>query len=89
MTNPVTTLPPLPPGAGGVRSSHLSGHLVHLIKQPVSPAVQECQICHPNWVRLVLNETNLGLFKISFSTFWLAEPKCTETDLRNSQICPI
>ena len=26
--------------------------------------------------------TNLGLFKISFSTFWLGEPKCTETDLK-------
>ena len=28
-------------------------------------------------------------FKISFSTFWLAEPKCTETDLKKSQICRI
>ena len=26
---------------------------------------------------------------ISFSTFWLREPKCTETDLKKSQICPI
>ena len=34
-----------------------------------------------NWVRLAPNGTNLGLFKISFSTFWLAETKCTETDL--------
>ena len=37
----------------------------------------------PNWVRLAPNGTNLGLFKISFSTF------CTETDLKKSQICPI
>ena len=35
------------------------------------------------------NGTNLGLFKISFSTFWLGEPKCTEIDLKKSQICPI
>ena len=32
---------------------------------------QGWQIWHPNWVRLAPNETNLGLFKISFSTFWL------------------
>ena len=42
----------------------------------------------PNWVILAPNRTNLGLFKISFSTFWL-EPKYTESDLRKSQICPI
>ena len=35
------------------------------------------------------NGTHLGLFKISFSTFGLGEPKCTETDLKKSQICPI
>ena len=45
----------------------------------VSP-VQECQVCHPMWVILAPNGTNLGLFKISSSTFWLGEPKCTETD---------
>ena len=28
---------------------------------------------HPNWVILAPNWTNLGLFKISFSTFWLGE----------------
>ena len=44
---------------------------------------------HPNWVRLAPNGTNLGLFKISFSTFWLDEPKCTETYLKKSQICTI
>ena len=32
---------------------------------------------------------NLGLFKISFSTFWRPASKCTETDLKKSQICPI
>ena len=31
----------------------------------------------------------LEVFKISVSTFWLGEPKCTETDLKKSQICPI
>ena len=31
----------------------------------------------------------MGLFKITFSTFWLGEPKCTETDLKKSQISPI
>ena len=35
------------------------------------------------------NGKNLGLFKISFSTFWLAEPKCRKTDLIKSQIFPI
>ena len=29
---------------------------------------------HPKWVRLAPYGTILGLFKISFSTFWLAEP---------------
>ena len=51
--------------------------------------MQARQIWHPNWVRLAPNGTNLGLFKISFSTFWLGEPKCTETDLKKSQNCPI
>ena len=31
------------------------------------------QICHTNWVRLARNETNLRLFQINFSTFWLGE----------------
>ena len=39
-------------------------------------------------VRLFPNWTNLRLFKISFSTFWLGEPKWTETDLKKSQISP-
>ena len=42
-----------------------------------------------NCVKLAPNGKNLRLFKISFSTFWLGEPKCTETDLKKSQICPI
>ena len=50
---------------------------------------QGCQIWHRNWVRLAPNGTNLGLFKISFSTFWRVAPKCTETDLTKSQISPI
>ena len=32
---------------------------------------RECQIWHPNWVRIARNGTNSGLFKTSFSTFWL------------------
>ena len=39
---------------------------------------QKYHIWQSNWVRLAPNGTNLGLFKISFSTFWLAETKCTE-----------
>ena len=62
-------------------AKHLRHHL-----QFVS---QESQISHTNWLRLALNRTNLGLFKISSSTFWLGEPKCTETDLKKSKICPI
>ena len=42
-----------------------------------------------NWVRLALNGTNLGIFKISFSTFWLIKSKRTESDLKKSQICHI
>ena len=38
----------------------------------------------PKWVRLATNRTNLGLFKISFNTFWLGNPKWTETDLKES-----
>ena len=36
--------------------------------------LQGSQIWHPNWVRWCPNGTNLGLFKISFSTF-LKRPK--------------
>ena len=42
-----------------------------------------------NRVSLAPNGPNMGLFKISFSTFWLAKPKGTETDLKKSHICPI
>ena len=49
---------------------------------------QGCQIWHPIWVRLASNGTNLGLFKISFSTFWLGEPQCTETDLKQIRFVP-
>ena len=34
-------------------------------------------------------DSHLGHFTTSFSTFWLTEPKCTETGLKRSQICPI
>ena len=39
-----------------------------------------------NLHRLASKWKNLRFFKISFSTFWLTEPKCTETDLKKSQI---
>ena len=42
----------------------------------------------PYWVTLALNETNVRPLKISFSIFWLNQPKSTETDLKKSQICP-
>ena len=35
------------------------------------------------------NGTNLGLFKIRFSAFWRGAPKCTESDLKKSPVCPI
>ena len=40
-------------------------------------------------VRLTRNGTNMELVKIYFRTIWRIEPKYTETDLRESQICPI
>ena len=46
----------------------------------------------PNWVTLAPNRTNLGLLNILniiINTFWLGEPKCTETDLKKFQIGPI
>ena len=46
--------------------------------------VRDVKICS----QIAPNGTNLGLFKISFSTFWLDEPKCTKTDLKKCQICP-
>ena len=45
-------------------------------------------IVPPNWARLASNGTNLGLLKINFSTFWLGEPKCTETYLKSPQFVP-
>ena len=40
-------------------------------------------------IRLALNETNLVLLKIIFSSFWLTEPKCTKNYLQKSRICSI
>ena len=42
---------------------------------------QGYQVWHPNQVRLAVNRPNLCIFKISFSTFWLGEPKCTKSYL--------
>ena len=55
----------------------------------IAPIPSEVAGWGTNWVRLDPNETNLGLFKIIFSTFWRGAPKCTETDLKKSQICTI
>ena len=66
------------------------GLIWHLYsRQSCDIGKQGCQIWHPNWVRCAPNWTNLGLFKICFSTFWRPAPKCTETDLKMSQMCPI
>ena len=43
----------------------------------------------PKWVRLAPKGTNPGNFQIRFSTFWRTAPKCTESDLKISRICPI
>ena len=56
--------------------SHLEEAEMRLISH------QGFQIWHPNRVILAQIATNLGLFNINFSTFWLAVPKCTEIDLK-------
>ena len=86
-------------GLRSLRTLDLHGNQINQIHQGAFSSLtsiismwvhmQGCIIWHPNWVRLTPNETNLGLFKISFSTFSLCEPKCTETDLKKSQICSI
>ena len=43
--------------------------------------LQGWQIWHPNWVRLTPNGTNLGLFKITFSTFWLVTSDSFDANL--------
>ena len=68
-------------------AEHISLHTVAHTAQRVSAAGKSGAA--PDQVRLAPNGTNLGLFKISFSTLWRAAPKCTETDLKMSQICPI
>ena len=54
----------------------------------VTYVTSDVTISHRDVVTLAPNGTNMGLFKISFSTFWLVEPKCTETDPKNSEMCP-
>ena len=41
------------------------------------------------WVRLAPNGTDVGTFQDRLIIFWLGEPKYTESDLKNSRICPI
>ena len=43
----------------------------------------------PKLIRLVPKGTNLGLFKISFSTYWLAEPKCTKLIFKSPRLIPL
>ena len=59
-----------------------SGLCLHVLDPVLS-------ILATNGVRLAPNRTSLGLFKISFSTFWHTEPECIEIDLKKYQICPI
>ena len=73
-------------GWGGVWSHWHTFIIEWLAVMHHEPRMSSCDLI---WVRLAQNGTNLGLFKISFSTFWLGEPKCTETDLNKPQICPI
>ena len=47
--------------------------------------MRDVKVCS-KFGQLAPNGTNLRLFKISFSTFWLTKPKCTETDLKKPQI---
>ena len=42
----------------------------------------ECPDLGPKWVRLSTNGTNPGIFQTRFSTFWVIEPKCIESDLK-------
>ena len=53
-----------------------------------SNTLHGCQILHPNGVRLAPNGTNLGLFKISFSTFWFVL-RSVSVHFKKSQIYPI
>ena len=39
------------------------------------------------WVRLAPIGTNLGLFKICYSTFWHPAPKCTKVNLKRCPRC--
>ena len=44
----------------------------------------------PKWVRFAPNWENIrDFFRSDFSTFWLAEPKCTLIGFEKSRICPI
>ena len=69
-------------------SSHLSPP-AHSFRKLLLPGMSNVA---PNCVRLASNETNVDKCKISFSTFWLAEPKCkpkcTETDLKMPRFVP-
>ena len=63
--------------------------------------VNQCKTGLPclgqKWFRLTWNEKNLEIFKFRFQLGQnqnlfrsrLGKPKCTETDLKKSQICPI
>ena len=50
----------------------------------------------PKWIKsrdffwsesVLFGSPNPAIFQIRFSTFWLVDPKCTESDLKKSPIC--
>ena len=65
--------------SGFIHKNHAN---VDLIRSFISRVTRHVNF--DNWVRLAQNGTNLGFFQIRFSAFWLTEPKCTESDLKNN-----
>ena len=49
---------------------------------------QGCQIWYPNWVKLALNGRNVGLFKISLSTFCYASQNALKLIFKNPRLDP-
>ena len=41
----------------------------------------------PKWVTFAPNGNKTGIFQFRFSTFWLGEPKCTESELKKIPGC--
>ena len=70
-------------GWGGLTFSQTQSHVRCTETIIVTPVCTDSRV-GLKFVRLAPNEINLGILKISFSTFWIGEPKCTETDLKKS-----